>query len=251
MNPARRITIILSSIAALCGALGIAQKLGMGDGYSLLPASGRTAKSDALSALDKAVFKLPSWGDYALVLEHPVFNESREPTPIDEKDDPNAGPAQTATPINVTLTSIIITPKLKLAIVRDNNTGQSTVVKVGNTLEGEQSGWKLVEVAPRKAVFEGQGLGQQELELLVDASAKGAAPPMPGGPIPQPGMPGANPAAPPLAAPPPATMATMSDNQVPDANNQARAEEIRKRIEERRKQLREEAERMRSQENSQ
>jgi general secretion pathway protein N len=200
------------------------------------------------------VFKLPSWSEYAPVLAHPVFNETREPTPVDAvaeagKDGEAKAVAQ---PINVTLTSIIMTPKLKLAIVRDNNSGQSVVVKVGTALEGEQSGWKLVEVEPRKAIFEGQGLGRQELELVVDASAR-AAPPMPlPGAAPVPGVPGAaGVPPPPPAQPPPATMATASDNVSADANNQARAEEIRKRIEERRRQLREEAERMRSQEKSQ
>jgi general secretion pathway protein N len=247
MSPAKRITIILSALASLFGAVGIAQKLGMGDGYSLLPSDRKTEQTNVLAALDQGDFKLPSWGDYAAVLEHPVFNESREPTPIEESaaEGAEGGPA-TAQPINVTLTSIIMTPKVKLAIVRDNNNGVSTVVKVGTALEGEQSGWKLVEVRPRTAVFEGQGLGRQELELLVDASAK-AAPVMPGvAPIP-PGMPGSN--VPPQ--PPPVATAMAAEGQSPDANNQARAEEIRKRIEERRKQLREEAERMRSQEKPQ
>ncbi|MDZ4814375.1 MAG: hypothetical protein SGI99_17455 [Pseudomonadota bacterium] len=243
MSPARRITIILSSVAAAFAAIGIAQKLGVGAGYSLLQSDAAASSSNALSALDKEVFKLPSWGEYAPVLEHPVFNESREPTPVEEVGT-EAGAEPTAQPINVTLTSIIMTPKVKLAIVRDNNTGQSTVIKVGASLEGEQSGWKLVEVRPRNAVFEGQGLGRQDLELLVDASARAAPvpPPMP------PGMPGSNVPPPP---PPPISTAMASDNQVPDANNQVRAEEIRKRIEERRKQLREEAERMRSQEKPQ
>lgn len=247
MSPARRITIILSSLATVFAGLGVAQKLGLGDGYNLLPSTAKPTAGDALAGLGQDVFKLPSWGEYAPVLDHPVFNESRDPTPIEEASTTDEGGAISAQPINVTLTSIIMTPKVKLAIVRDNNTGVSTVVKVGASLEGEQSGWKLVEVKPRNAVFEGEGLGQQELELLVDASAK--APPAPGmAPIP-PGMPGVSAQAP--APPPPPSMAMSADNQVPDANNQARAEEIRKRIEERRKQLREEAERMRSQEQPQ
>lgn len=240
MNPSRRITIILASIATVCGALGVAQKLGLGDGYSLLEAAAVDTDATVMSQLDHDVFRLPSWGEYAAVLEHPVFNESREPTPVEaSQEGAEGGEGATAQPINVTLTSIIISPKVKLAIVRDNNTGQSVVIKVGSALEGEQSGWKLVEVGPRLAVFEGQGLGRQELELSVDASAKAALPPsplgLPGGlPPPMQTKEGANP-----------------DMAAPDANNQVKAEEIRMRIEERRKQLREEAERMRAQENKQ
>jgi len=240
MTPSRRITIVLSSLAVVLGALAAAQQFGLGDGYQLLPAPRRSDEASAMTALDREVFGLPSWSEYVSVLEHPVFNESREPTPVEEATaGPEAGAEPTAQPINVTLTSIIITPKVKIAIVRDNNTGQSSVVKVGSALEGEQSGWKLVEVKPRGAVFEGQGLGRQDLELLVDASAPSAAAPPP------PGMPGAVPG--PTMPPMPA----LPNAQSPDANNQVRAEEIRKRIEERRKQLREEAERMRSEEKPQ
>ena len=242
MTPSRRITYILSGCAIALGGLAVAQQLGVGEGYGLLPANRRSAESSALSALDREVFKLRSWGVYAGVLEHPVFNESREPTPVDEVVSDDAADAEpSAQPINVALTSIIITPKVKLAIVRDNNTGLSSVIKVGSTLEGEQSGWKLVEVRPRGAVFEGQGLGRQDLELAVDASAPAAGNPMPGNPTPG------------LPAPVPAVAALPTDKQqpAPDVDNQKRAEEIRLRIEERRKQLREEAERMRSQEKTQ
>jgi general secretion pathway protein N len=236
MTPSRRITILLSSIAASLAGLGAAQMLGLGDGYRLLPASERGVEASALSALDRSVFKLPSWGDYAGVLAHPVFNETREPTPVDAVvAEDGAGAEPTAQPINVTLTSILITPKVKIAIVRDNNTGLSSVVKVGSALEGEQSGWKLVEVRPRGAVFEGQGLGRQDLELDVNTAAAAAGAPLPPG----------------MAAPAPPALATTPPEQAPDGNNQVRAEEIRKRIEERRKQLREEAERMRSQEKTQ
>lgn len=241
MNPSRRITIILASIATVCGALGVAQKLGLGDGYSLLEAAAVDTDATVMSQLDHDVFRLPSWGEYAAVLEHPVFNESREPTPVEaSQEGAEGGEGATAQPINVTLTSIIISPKVKLAIVRDNNTGQSVVIKVGSALEGEQSGWKLVEVEPRLAVFEGQGLGRQELELSVDASAKAAA--LAPSPL---GLPG--------GLPPPVQTkdGTNPEMAAPDANNQVKAEEIRMRIEERRKQLREEAERMRAQENKQ
>ncbi len=237
MTPSRRITIVLSAIAASLAGLGAAQMLGLGDGYRLLPATQRGVEASALSALDRSVFKLPSWGDYAGVLAHPVFNETREPTPVDAVVvEDGAGGEPTAQPINVTLTSILITPKVQIAIVRDNNTGLSSVVKVGSALEGEQSGWKLVEVRPRGAVFEGQGLGRQDLELDVNTAAAAAGSPLP------PGMAAPGPAPPPVAS---------AAEQAPDANNQVRAEEIRKRIEERRKQLREEAERMRSQEKTQ
>lgn len=237
MTPARRITLLLSGFAVVLAALAVAQYMGLGNGYQLLSGTQRSAETNALSALDRTPFKLDSWADYANVLAHPVFNETREPTPV-EAVVADAPVEPTAQPINVTLTSIIMTPKVKLAIVRDNNSGKSEVVKVGMSLEGEQSGWKLVEVRPRGAVFEGQGLGRQDLELFVaSATASREATQMP---APTPVAPGMTPTSSPVT--------TNANNT--EAASQTRAEEIRKRIEERRKQLREEAERMRTQEST-
>ena len=146
---------------------------------------------------------------------------------------PPAQRGATAAPLNATLTSVIITPKMKLAIVKDNNTGTSEVVRVGRPLPGEQNGWTLVEVSPRGATFEGQGLGRQALELAVNEAAAAGVKmtPVPAAEAGKPGVP---------MVPPAAAAATS------DAASQAHAEEIRRRIEERRRQLREEAERMRS-----
>lgn len=255
MIPTKRITLILGSLVATLAGLGSAQQFGLGDGYTLLPADPKAANVVVALDLDRKPFQLASWGDYTAILDHPVFNESREPTPVEASlagEGANAEP--TAQPINVTLTSIIITPKLKLAIVRDNNSGKSQVVKVGMPLDAEQNGWKLVEVSPRGAVFEGQGLGRQNLELLVSGALAGAggAPTAAtnayGGPVnaPIPGTSG------PLT-PNPAPMNTPGgiENPAIAAAAQDRTEEIRKRIEERRKQLREEAARMRTEESKQ
>ncbi|PIV32755.1 MAG: hypothetical protein COS34_11505 [Lysobacterales bacterium CG02_land_8_20_14_3_00_62_12] len=258
MIPTKRITMILGSLVATLAGLGSAQQFGLGDGYTLLPADPKATNAGVALALDRQPFQLASWGEYTAILDHPVFNESREPTPVEENlagEGANAEP--TAQPINVTLTSIIITPKLKLAIVRDNNSGKSQVVKIGMPLDAEQNGWKLVEVSPRAAVFEGQGLGRQNLELLVSgavAGAAGVAPvaasspangygradaPVPGNRGPQ--TPNSAPMNPPGGVENPAIAAAAQD----------RTEEIRKRIEERRKQLREEAARMRTEESKQ
>ncbi|MBI2397186.1 MAG: hypothetical protein HYV17_05275 [Xanthomonadales bacterium] len=232
MSPARRIGIGLLSLAGLFGGLDLAQRFGLGSGYRLPPAQrGATA---APLALQRESFKLPSWSDYAVVLDRPIFNEDRKPTPISADAAGSQNPDEaTAAPLNATLTSVIITPKMKLAIVKDNNTGTSEVVRVGRPLPGEQNGWTLVEVSPRGATFEGQGLGRQALELAVNEAAAAGVKmtPVPAAEAGKPGVP---------MVPPAAAAATS------DAASQAHAEEIRRRIEERRRQLREEAERMRS-----
>lgn len=247
MTPTRRIGILLSSLVTVLGSLGVAQRFGVGEGYRLLPARSPAAQRDVLAQLDHEPFKLDSWGEYASVLEHPLFNEDRQPTPVEPTAASGADAEPSVPPINVTLTSIIMTPVLKLAIVRDKASGKSQVVKLGTLLDGEQSGWKLVEVNPRMAVFEGQGIGRQNLELDVsDKGPSGAAAPAAAKP---PGPQSVAEAAFGVATGQPAVAEPQASPAAGGA--QDRAEEIRKRIEERRKQLREEAERMRSEESKQ
>ncbi len=234
MTPARRIGAGLLSLAAIFGSLDVAQRFGIGSGHRLPPAQRGSAAAPL--ALQRESFKLPSWSDYAIVLDRPIFNEDRKPTPLESAAGAgeNSGEA-TAAPLNATLTSVIITSGVKLAIVKDNNTGASEVVRVGRPLPGEQSGWTLVEVSPRGATFEGQGLGRQALELAVsEASATGVQ------------MQPATAAAAAAAGGKPGAPVTPLAEAAADASSQAHAEEIRRRIEERRRQLREEAERMRS-----
>lgn len=242
MSPARRIAAILIGFAVVLGGLLTAQVFGFGEGYRLLADGDKPKPKDYLGGLSKDAFQLPAWADYHEVIERPVFNDDRKPTPIEDK--PVAETKEgTVNPLDVTLTSIIHSGQTKLAIVRDNKSNESMVVKVGMPLEGEQNAWKLVEVSPRKAVFEAQDQGRQELELAVNEAAiervGGANAPTSSNPVPnqQVAMQQPN------AAPP--------DAPESEAASQARAEEIRRRIEERRKQLREEAERMRAQESSQ
>ena len=235
MTPARRIGIGLLALAGGFGGLDVAQRFGLGAGYSL-PEAVRGEPAAPL-ALNRDVFKLPGWGDYAVVLDRPIFNEDRKPTPVSEATASDKPEEATAKPLNATLTSIILTPDVKLAIVKNNDTGESEVVRVGRPLAGEQNGWTLVEVSPRGATFEGQGLGRQALELAVNETSAGVQ-------LTSPPAGNSRTAATPANAPAGAPAATPAPET--DAAAQAHAEEIRRRIEERRRQLREEAERMRS-----
>ena len=232
MTPARRISIGLLVLAGGFGALDLAQRFGLGSGYTL-PQATRGSPAAPL-ALKRDAFKLPAWPEYAVGLDRPIFNEDRKPTPVTAGPEPDNSGEATAQPLNATLTSVIITPTVKLAIVKDNNTGTSEVVRVGRPLPGEQKGWSLVDVTARGATFEGQGLGKQSLELAVNEASAGVQVQMQPGGKQEPGKQVAE-AAQPQAAP--------VENE---AGSQVRAEEIRRRIEERRRQLREEAERMKS-----
>ena len=78
--------------------------------------------------------------------------------------------------IDVALTSVLITPRLQMAILTDNQGGTARRVRVGDVVPG--TSWRLVQVAPRSAVLEGPG-GQKTLDLrLFNGSSPGQSPVM-------------------------------------------------------------------------
>lgn len=240
MSRSKRIAIVLAGIAGVLAVWAVLQQFGVGAGYRLLSNESGRAPAARFANIQTEPYKLEPYGSYGEILARPVFNESRAPEAQAEGTG-EAGDAtgSTAAPLNVTLTGVIIMPDLKLAFVRDNAANTVQRVRLGNPLEGEQSGWKLVELKPRGAVFEGEGLGRQELELSIDvAGAPAAAAPIAiAGIASPPTDPGAEPAETPVQPPQPSDAAARPNGNItPDA--------IRQRIEERRRQLREEAQRM-------
>jgi len=238
MTRGKRIAIVLGALAGVLALLAISQQAGVGRGFRTL-AGGAPADVPKFTGLERESQKLAEFDQYGDIVAQPLFNETREPEEIVETGATGEEAAASAAPLNVALTGVMITPDVQIAFVRDNATNEVRRVKVGNPLEGEQSGWKLVELKARGAVFEGEGLGKQEVELTTDTrgATPTAAPPVvaavadPNAPVP----------------PPPDPNATPAQNaglQPGEQTVAANADEIRRRIEERRKQLREEAQRM-------
>jgi general secretion pathway protein N len=274
----KRIAVSLGSTAAALALAAVAQYAGVGSNYSLdEPDPADAGGTTAVAALGGEPVRLPPWTEYGEVLARPLFNESRAPELQASTAAVDPAAAGNAQPLNATLSGVIISGEVKLALVTDNAKGETFRVRVGQPLEGDQSGWTLVELGPRGAVFEGVGLGRQSLELETDAkgSAPGAAPPP--APVPAvaqapvqaaapapaaasapptpPAQPGGIVSSTGLVLPPPSGAAPQPaqpavDGGTADAAQQvANADEIRKRIEERRRQLREEAQRMLQQQN--
>lgn len=243
MSRSKRIALVLGGLAGVLAVWAVLQQFGVGAGYRLLANDSGRAPAARFGNIETDPYKLAPYGNYGEILARPVFNESRAPEAQAEgAGEEGEATGATAAPLNVTLTGVIIMPDLKMAFIRDNAANTVQRVRLGNPLEGEQSGWKLVELMPRGAVFEGEGLGRQELELSTDvagAPAVAAAPIAIAGIAPQPTDPGAEPAEAPVQAVQPVqsdAAARPNGNVTPDA--------IRQRIEERRRQLREEAQRM-------
>jgi general secretion pathway protein N len=194
--------------------------------------------------------RLGPLAQYAEVGTRPLFSENRRPQAFVLQPEGEEGtPADN---FDYVLSSVLITPQVRLAIVQPTNGGKSVSFRLGEAAE-DLPNWRLVSLNPRSAVFEGPG-GQKSLDLRVwpGGAQQGGGPAMPGrtavtdadaaAPLPPPPAPVT-----PAAQPPASTGGRLGEESAPEDNKEeeARAKQqmdaIRKRIEERRAQLRREA----------
>ena len=173
--------------------------------------------------------------EYDEVGSRPLLIADRRPVPV--------GPVtgEGTAEIDVALTSVLITPRLQLAILTDNQGGAARRVRVGDQVPG--TSWTLVQVEPRRAVLEGPG-GQKTLELRVyNGAAPGQSPVvMVEEPPPAPGaVDGDGNAVGPVAAPVPMPVPAPAPNAAETLTQEQQIEAIRRRIEARRAQMRAEA----------
>jgi len=212
--------VLLAAIAAWALCLAVLAVLGLGGRVGLHPADGALTPALPVVTLDAVGSRLGPASDYLEVGNRPLFGRDRRPAPM------TADSGDAAAPLDVNLTSVLITPGLKLAIVQNTADGASRRVRLGDVLEG--TAWRLVQLEPRRAVFDGPE-GQRELALRVFDGAGGQSPTPQagsgvGGPVAMP--PGATAPNKPDAAPAtPAVAPVTPDEQV---------EAIRRRIEARR-----------------
>jgi general secretion pathway protein N len=239
--------------AAATWALGVAilALAGFGGRYRLHPDDPSLVPPLPSAAVQSTRAPLGPLELYAEAANRPLFYPDRRPVQVRVGTDVAA-----QQPLNVVLTSIIMTPTLRMAIVRDTASGKSLRVREGQPLEGGPTGWKLIAVSNKQAIFE-SSQGRQTLDLRV-FNGQGGEPPTPNGltpqavsassvgnmfanpPPPNTGRP--NPTPPViLGAPPAAPMsdtdqAAAAEHQANDAVARAQAEAIRQRIEARRQQ---------------
>jgi general secretion pathway protein N len=201
---------------------------------------GRIAAADAASVAAQALpqpvadANAAAPAPFDAFASRPPFAQDRSPHPFVIPGGGNDARAD-ASAFDYVLTSVLITPRLRMAIVEPAQGGESVRVRDGESAEG-LGGWRLVELRPRAAVFEGPG-GRRELDLRVWAGGDGTGAAAPG--------------TMPMQAPPPAPMpATRAEPAPPAAPAAPEASQvaqqmnaIRSRIEARRAQLRREAQR--------
>ncbi len=231
IQAAKLLTVTLAGACGLLLLLALLLQVGLGRGYHWLSADDDAVCGTRASNIDRVPFKLPPETSFAQTDARPLFNEDRKPTP----DVPvEAGPPPApAVPLNVSLTGVILTPQLHLAMIHDNSKNDSAAIKEGMPLPGDLGGWTLTRVKERSAIFKESAGDEVEVELSTavaspkpGAQARAGAPAA--GAMPQPPGSRPNPA---MAKP-------------PDGNQ---AEQLQRRIEERRKQMRDEAERLKQQ----
>lgn len=234
---ARSAQVITLGLAGICGVMalaGVMAWMGAGRGYSWL-AETEAPPVTGVGRIDTDAVVMPPESDFAEVRQRPIFNDDRKPTPIEPDKPPEIAPP---VPLNITLTGIVLTPNVRLALVRDNAKNEAVSLRVGMPLPGDQQVWTLSEIRPRSVVFRNPQDESSEVELEVAPGL--TVPPSPRAPPP------ASP--PPNQAPPPgANPAVQPPNAVPGQPPPDRAAELQKRIEERRREMREQAEKLREQ----
>lgn len=233
---ARTARVITLSLAGACGFMalvGVLAWMGAGRGYGWLPET-EAPPVTGVGRIDTEAVVMPPDSEFAEVRQRPIFNEDRKPTPIVETPAAETAPP---VPLNITLTGIVLTPDVKLAMVRDNAKNEGVSLRVGMPLPGEQQGWTLTEIRARSVVFRNPQDETSEVELevapgLTVPPSPRSAPPAgaPPVPVPAPVPPGGN------------VPATVPGQPPPD-----RAAELQRRIEERRREMREQAEKLREQ----
>jgi general secretion pathway protein N len=214
-------------------------------GLALAGMGGRLGDTDAGNAAQRLPdTKLPVSArpgvmeQYAEIRSRPLFSENRRHQPFTIDASGEEGQANT---FDYTLTSVVISGDVQLAILKPAAEGAQPVrVKLGTAVDTAPQ-WTLASLEPRAAVFRGPE-GDRRLDLRVFNGVGGAnPPPMNLSPQPaivpdptQPGQEVPGPQAAPVVPPPPPPPSGNVSTEV-------QLEAIRKRIEERRAQLRQQA----------
>ena len=195
------------------------------------------------SMVDRPVAQNPELAElaeYSTIIERPMFFADRQ-LPVIElaggddsavEDEPEPVAEVEIPELEATVAGIIITPETKLAMITDNASNETLVLREGMAMAGDKSAWKIARIRPRGVEFETDGGRAESLELDVETAA------LKTGAQPRRQTARASEQAQQQDAP-----AEQAGGDDAEAQARARAEEIRRRVAERRAQLRAEAER--------
>jgi general secretion pathway protein N len=158
----RTLTPWLGALCVLLAAALLLLLTGVGRGVHWdAPAGGAALPATGSRAAPGVA---PPLQHYAEVWQRPLFNVDRRPQPESDGGDADV------TLGDLQLTGIILTPDLRMALLRDRNSGREVRVREGSQLPS--GGWTLQALKPRSAVFTGNGQ-RTELPLTVAAHIDG------------------------------------------------------------------------------
>jgi general secretion pathway protein N len=242
-------TWLLAAVAGWALAIWALGLFGLGGRIEILPDD-----PSLLQRLPQAAKpgpeRLGPLGQYSEIGARPLFSDDRRPQPFFINPE---GEGEETNTFDFVLTSVLLTPRLTMAIVQPAGGGEPVRLKIGEAPESAPA-WALASVEPRSVVFNGPE-GERTLELRVFDGVGGEPPtaitvPQPGQAPRPPGQQGARairalapPAAllpaPPAASRPaqPPSTAEQAEDSGPMPSPEAQAEAIRQRIEARRAQL--------------
>ena len=209
-------TWLLAAACLWALLLWLAAALGMGTRIEPVEAVAAGALPAPAAAVGE---RLGPLGQYAEAASRPLFTQDRRPRAflaVAQGEGEGSGAA-----LDFILTGVLISPQVRLAILQPSAGGESQRVREGAAPEGAAD-WRLLEVRPRAALFEGPG-GQVALELRSFGVA-GSPEPRAGAPVPS------------AVPPPPQEGVRDAGDSAPDEAR--RIEDIRRRIEARRAQMR-------------
>lgn len=157
---------LLAALALWSLALLVLAVVGLGGRVGLHPPNAALAPPLPQVSLTRTGSRLGPPTDYLEVGTRPLLSADRRPAPVTDAGDGNSD-----APLDVLLTSVLIAGDLKLAIVQRQGDTASLRVRLGETVPG--TAWRLVELQPRRAAFEGPQ-GRRELDLRVFDGSGGA-----------------------------------------------------------------------------
>lgn len=242
LDPQRNLlTVILVGMLAVMGASAVFMMFMLGRvDIDRIPSSGQ-AEVDEIQ-VDVPDTGLAAFDEYSAIMERPVFFSDRRLPVVelaDEGDDDEFGDEELEAEEEVAdlragVAGIVITPEMKLAMVRDEAAGKTVVLREGMSLDGEQAAWMIESILPREVSFVSVDGRRADLELKVHTSGLTVQTPRPESQQVAQQRDAGEPSEP---------TEERRTREEPSDDARARAEEIRRRVAERRAELRAEAER--------
>ncbi len=169
------LTWLLAGCAGWALLLWLGALLGMGN--AVAPTARIAADGTLPQAKPATPDRIGPLGQYAEAAARPVFTSDRRPRSFlaTAPDGGMAADAQSQS-LDFILTGVLISPQVRMAFLQPTAGGGPSVrVREGASPEGA-AGWRLIEVQPRRATFQGSG-GESSLDLRVfgeDGQVEGA-----------------------------------------------------------------------------